>query len=97
MPMRRSGIVIFILFGMTRSVFAQLSQLSKEDMDTPAARVKGMGAPVKADRLHACSRESHSMPNWTCPAGHHRLRLAVRSTDTGFLGTTEIPLNLASK
>lgn len=66
MPMRRSGIVIFILFGMTRSVFAQLSQLSKEDMDTPAARVKGMGAPVKADRLYACSRESHSMPNWTC-------------------------------
>lgn len=58
----------------------------------------GMDAPVKADRLQAYLQQG--IPFKTeldMPAGEYRLRLAVRDTHTGFIGTTEIPLRLADK
>ncbi|HEX6823980.1 MAG TPA: VWA domain-containing protein [Candidatus Sulfotelmatobacter sp.] len=58
----------------------------------------GMDAPVKADRLQAYLQQG--IPFKTeldMPAGEYRLRLAVRDTHTGFIGTTEIPLRLAGK
>jgi VWFA-related protein len=59
---------------------------------------QGMDAPVKADRLQAYLQQG--IPYRTelnLAAGDYRLRLAVRDTHTGFIGTTEIPLKLASK
>ena len=59
---------------------------------------KGMDAPVKADRLQAYLQQGIPFrAELDLPAGQYRLRLAVRDTHTGFLGTTEIPVNLASK
>ena len=59
---------------------------------------KGMDAPVKADRLQAYLQQGIPFrAELDLLAGQYRLRLAVRDTHTGFLGTTEIPLNLASK
>ncbi len=59
---------------------------------------KGMDAPVKADRLQAYLQQGIPFrAELDLPAGEYRLRLAVRDTHTGFIGTTEIPLNLASK
>jgi hypothetical protein len=59
---------------------------------------KGMDAPVKFDRLQAYLQQGIPFrAELDLPAGRYRLRLAVRDTHTGFLGTTEIPLNLASK
>jgi VWFA-related protein len=58
----------------------------------------GMDAPVKADRLQAYLQQG--IPFKTeleMGPGQYRLRLAVRDTHTGFIGTTEIPLTLASK
>ncbi len=58
----------------------------------------GMDAPVKADRLQAYLQQG--IPFRTeldMGPGDYRLRLAVRDTHTGYIGTTEIPLRLASK
>jgi hypothetical protein len=58
----------------------------------------GMDAPVKADRLQSYLQQG--IPFKTeldIGPGEYRLRLAVRDTHTGFIGTTEIPLTLASK
>jgi len=58
----------------------------------------GMDAPVKADRLQAYLQQG--IPFKTeleMGPGQYRLRLAVRDTHTGFIGTTEIPLTLAGK
>jgi VWFA-related protein len=58
----------------------------------------GMDAPVKADRLQAYLQQG--IPFKTeleMGPGQYHLRLAVRDTHTGFIGTTEIPLTLASK
>lgn len=58
----------------------------------------GMDAPVKADRLQAYLQQGIPFKaELDMPAGEYRLRLAVRDTHTGFIGTTEIPLMLAGK
>jgi hypothetical protein len=59
---------------------------------------QGMDAPVKADRLQAYLQQGIPFKaDLEMPAGDYRLRLAVRDTHTGFIGTTEIPLKLASR
>lgn len=59
---------------------------------------QGMDAPVKADRLQAYLQQGIPFrAELPMTPGEYRLRLAVRDTHTGFIGTTEIPLKLASK
>jgi VWFA-related protein len=58
----------------------------------------GIDAPIKPDRLQAYLQQG--IPFRTeleLAAGEYRLRLGVRDGRTGFIGTTEIPLTLASK
>lgn len=58
---------------------------------------QGMDAPVKADRLQAYLQQGIPFrAELDMTPGDYRLRLAVRDTHTGFMGTTEIPLRLAS-
>ena len=58
----------------------------------------GMDAPVKADRLQSYLQQGIPFKaELEIPSGEYRLRLAVRDTHTGFIGTTEIPLTLAGK
>lgn len=59
---------------------------------------QGLDAPVKADRLQAYLQQGIPFKaELPMTPGEYRLRLAVRDTHTGFIGTTEIPLKLASK
>jgi VWFA-related protein len=59
---------------------------------------QGMDAPVKGDRLQAYLQQGIPFrAELPMTPGEYRLRLAVRDTHTGFIGTTEIPLRLASK
>jgi VWFA-related protein len=58
----------------------------------------GMDAPVKPDRLQAYLQQG--IPFRTeleMTPGEYRLRLAVRDTHTGFIGSTEFPLTLTGK
>ncbi|HZQ96798.1 MAG TPA: VWA domain-containing protein [Candidatus Sulfotelmatobacter sp.] len=58
----------------------------------------GMDAPVKADRLQVYLQQGIPFKaDLDMPPGEYRLRLAVRDTHTGFIGTTEIPLKLSAK
>jgi VWFA-related protein len=59
---------------------------------------QGLDAPVKADRLQAYLQQGIPFrAELPMTPGEYRLRLAVRDTHTGFIGTTEIPLKLAGK
>lgn len=59
---------------------------------------QGMDAPVKADRLQAYLQQGIPFrAELDMTPGDYRLRLAVRDTHTGFVGTAEIPLRLVSK
>jgi hypothetical protein len=59
---------------------------------------QGMDAPVKADRLQAYLQQGIPFrAELPMSPGEYRLRLAVRDTHTGFIGTTEIPIRLAGK
>lgn len=59
---------------------------------------QGLDAPVKADRLQAYLQQGIPFKaELPMTPGEYRLRLAVRDTHTGFIGTTEIPLKLAGK
>lgn len=59
---------------------------------------QGLDAPVKADRLQAYLQQGIPFrAELPMTPGQYRLRLAVRDTHTGFIGTTEIPLTLAGK
>jgi len=58
----------------------------------------GIDAPIKPDRLQAYLQ--HGIPFKTeieLEPGQYRLRLAVRDGRSGYIGTTEAPLTLASK
>jgi hypothetical protein len=58
----------------------------------------GIDAPIKADRLQAYLQQG--IPFKTeieLEPGQYRLRLAVRDGRSGYIGTTEVPLALASK
>lgn len=57
-----------------------------------------MDAPVRPDRLQAYLQQG--IPFRTeleMTPGQYRLRLAVRDTHTGFIGSTEFPLTLSGK
>ena len=102
MKLRCSGILPLVLFGMAVSVFALPPQLSSEHGGGARQRTprpsRRMDAPVKADRLEAYLQQGIPFrAELDLPAGQYRLRLAVRDSDIGFLGTTEIPLYLASR
>ena len=59
---------------------------------------QGLDAPVKADRLQDYLQQGIPFrAELPMTPGQYRLRLAVRDTHTGFMGTTEIPLNLTAK
>jgi VWFA-related protein len=59
---------------------------------------QGMEAPVKADRLQAYLQQGIPFrAELPMSPGEYHLRLAVRDTHTGFIGTTEIPIKLAAK
>jgi hypothetical protein len=53
---------------------------------------------VKADRLQAYLQQGIPFrAELPISPGEYHLRLAVRDTHTGFIGTTEIPIKLAGK
>jgi hypothetical protein len=58
----------------------------------------GIDAPIKADRLQTYMQQGIPFKaEVELQPGEYRLRLAVRDGRSGYIGTTEIPLTLASK